>query len=167
MHLIVIKQGAQIMNKEEFPKKIIEYENSLYHVAFSIVHNNEDAADAIQNSLIKAYTKLNTLKRDEFFKTWIMRILINECYQFIRSTKGTIQLDDSYKATDISEEIDNNSDIYFALKCLESSYRVPIILFYIEGYSVAEIAASLDISVSTVKIRLHRGRKKLLEIMEK
>lgn len=72
------------MNKQQFTKQVLEAEASLYHVAHILLVNEEDCADAIQNAILAAYDKLGDLKKDAYFKTWLTRILINECYRILR-----------------------------------------------------------------------------------
>lgn len=72
------------MDKQQFTKQVLEAEASLYHVAHTLLVNEEDCADAIQNAILAAYDKLGDLKKDAYFKTWLTRILINECYRILR-----------------------------------------------------------------------------------
>ena len=146
------------MTREEFTESVLQAESSLYRVAKSILHNDEDCADAIQNTILIAYTKLHTLKHEQYFKTWLTRILMNECFKMLQGKKEQIPYE-PYMAEQKQEE--NVSQIYDALMELEEKYRIPFVLFYVEGYSVLEIHQMLDISVSNVKIRLHRARRVL------
>ena len=75
------------MTNEEFVNQISAAETSLYRVAKSILKNDEDCADAIQNAVLKAFDKIGTLKKEKYFRTWLTRILINECYQIMRKKK--------------------------------------------------------------------------------
>ena len=82
------------MKKEQFTKEVLNAEKSLYHTARSILANDEDCADAMQNAILHAYEKLHTLRSEAYFKTWLTRILINECCQIIRSKKPTVSYED-------------------------------------------------------------------------
>ena len=75
------------MNKEEFTQRILAAELSLYRVTKSILHNDDDCADAIQNAILKAWQKRYTLRKKDYFKTWLTRIVINECYQIIKESQ--------------------------------------------------------------------------------
>ena len=77
----------QAMTKSAFIKEVHDAEAMLYHVAKSILKNDADCCDAVQETLLKAYEKLDTLKKEKFFRTWITRILINECNGIIRKRK--------------------------------------------------------------------------------
>lgn len=152
-------------NKEAFIKVIKEHEGTLYRVAKGILRSEEDTEDAIQNTIIKAYEKASTLKNEEYFKTWLIRILINESNLIIRKNKKLISV----------EEIDNeryhidsyeNIDITRAIEGLNENLRIVTLLFYYEDISIKEIAKILLIPEGTVRSRLTRARKELYEIMK-
>ncbi len=150
------------MNKKQFTTQVLEAEKSLYHIAKSILGNDEDCADAMQNAILHAFEKLYTLRDEKYFKTWLTRILINECNHIIRSRKEQIPYEDYYEVQTRAEQEDY-SPVYEAVMELEDHYRTPLILFYVEGFSVKEICQILKLSQSTVKTRLYRGRKLLKE----
>ena len=85
------------MTKEIFSAEVLKAEKSLYHIAKSILTNDEDCADAMQNAILHAYEKLHTLRKEAYFKTWLTRILINECYQIIRSKKPLVSYEDYFE----------------------------------------------------------------------
>ncbi len=151
-----------MMNKEEFTAEVLKAEKSLYHIAKSILKNDEDCADAMQNAILSAYQKLHTLKQDVFFRTWITRILINESYQIIRSRKVQVSYED-YMDDRRTEDRARYSELYLAVLELSENYRIPFVLHYVEGYSVKEIGSILRLSESAVKVRLHRARKLMKE----
>ena len=103
-----------MMNKEEFTAEVLKAEKSLYHIAKSILKNDEDCADAMQNAILSAYQKLHTLKQDVFFRTWITRILINESYQIIRSRKVQVSYED-YMDDRRTEDRARYSELYLAV----------------------------------------------------
>lgn len=151
------------INKARFSELINDNKDSLYRVAKGILKIEEDAEDAIQNSIIKAYEKLYTLRKEEYFKTWIIRILINECNNIIRKNKKIIKIDDtviySIKYEDKYDEIDLRESV----RNLEKDLREVTILFYYEDMSQRDIAKILKIKEGTVKSRLFRARTKLYE----
>ena len=152
------------MDKTEFSRKVMEVESTLYHVSKSILHNETDCEDAVQEAILKAYTKRNTLKEVNFFKTWLTRILINECYQLLRTKKQEISYDVFMQEKPIEDK--NNSELYYAIKKLDIKHRIPIVLCYIEGYKVSEIAHILKIPTGTVKSRLSKGRNQIKLLLE-
>ena len=169
MYLIIVKQipmgeiGGTKVTNSQFVCHIKETETSMYRVAKSILRNDEDCADAVQTAILKAYDKLDTLKQEKFFRTWITRILINECYQILRNRRELVPYEE-YMSD--QENYLEYSEVFEALMELEDMYRIPFSLHYVEGYSTREIAKFLGISVSNVKIRLSRARIKLQQRLE-
>ena len=150
------------MTNEEFVQLISNSEVSLYRVAKSILRNDEDCADAVQSAILKAFDKLNTLRHEKYFKTWLTRILINECYHMLNDRREQVPYEEYMEGAQSDVEY---SEVFQALMELEDMYRVPFSLHYIEGYSVKEISQMLDIGVSNVKIRLSRARGKLQNML--
>lgn len=155
------------MNKEEFTQRILAAELSLYRVTKSILHNDDDCADAIQNAILKAWQKRYTLRKKEYFKTWLTRIVINECYQIIKESQRYIPMDE-YPGWDIlaADTIREESVVYAELMKLDEKYRVPIVLRDIEGYSVKEIGKILHLTETNVRNRLSRGKAILRNQLE-
>ncbi len=156
------------MSGEEFAKKVLEAEPSLYRVARSILKNDADCADAMQDAILSAYERLDTLKEERYFKTWITRILINECYDLLRSLdrRAAVSYDDyAENLTSVSTHTKqaNFSELYYELERLGDEYRLPLMLHYIGGYSTKEIAQIAGVSDGSIRVRLHRGRKLLKE----
>lgn len=150
------------MNKKQFTTQVLEAEKSLYHIAKSILRNDEDCADAMQNAVLHAYEKLHTLRNEKYFKTWLTRILINECNHIIRSRKELIPYEDYFETQEPAKQ-ENYSEVFEAVMELDSTYRIPLVLFYVEGFSIKEICRILNLSQGTVKTRLYRSRKLLKE----
>ncbi len=148
------------MKKEQLGQLIIASEDTMYHVAKTLLVSDADCADAIQETIVKAFTKLHTLRQDSHAKTWLVRILINECYTFLRKAKRVVSLED-FQYQEIAEEQEDYSDLYEAVRRLPPDIRICIILYYLEGYSVKETAKLLEITESAVKNRLARARKQM------
>lgn len=151
------------MTNEEFAKIVTDTAAVMYRVSKSILKNDEDCEDAVQEAIAKAFSKLWSLKNESFAKTWLIRIVINECYSILRKKKNSF-----YNEEITLEEADSNdySELYKALNELPADYRVTVVLYYIEGYSVKETAQILKVTEGTVKSRLSRGRKKLRGFLE-
>ena len=150
------------MTREELGELILSSEQQLYATAKTILHNDQDCADAIQESIVKAFSKLHTLKKDHYAKTWIIRILINECYNIARQNGRTKYLKE--KHVERSEQSDGNrdySELHKAVNNLKEELRIPIVLYYMEDFKVKEIAQILEISEGAVQKRLARAREKL------
>lgn len=151
------------MTRERFSDLVLEYEKSLYRVARAYLRNDEDCADAIQNALLKAYDKLGSLRKEEYFKTWLIRILINECKMIIRSYEDIVPYEE-YVCEEKAEE--ETIGLFELVYELPEKQRVPFVLHYIEGYSIKEIAEMTKTSVPNIKTRLFRAREVLKEKIE-
>lgn len=153
------------MDKEKFTAEVLAAEQGLYHVAKSILGNDEDCADAIQNAILTAYTKLHTLRREAFFRTWLTRILMNEAYQMLRDRKEQVSYEEYMEAQPAKEQ-GGYSEVFQAVMELAEVYRVPFVLHYVEGFSVKEISRMLEISQNAVKTRLCRSRSMMRDTLK-
>lgn len=157
------------MDKDGFLKMALDSEPTLFHVSFSILHNEQDCSDAVQEAMLKAYESRHKLKEIKYFKTWIVRIVINECYSILRKKKrlqtydDAMQKDNTYLSNYIKEEY---IDLYRAIDQLGQKEKICVILYYLEDYSVAETADILKIPIGTVKSRLNHARKELKGLLD-
>ena len=152
------------MDKEEFTRAVLEYESTLYRVAKSMLGSEADCADAAQNALLRAWEKQHTLRDTAYFKTWLTRILINECRAMLRQRARFVPLEEEAAEFDIVSERD--SGLYEAVMGLDVKYRVPFVLYYIEGFRTREIASMLKLPEGTVKTRVRRAREILRTELE-
>ena len=148
------------MDKEEFTRAVLEYESTLYRVAKSMLGSEADCADAAQNALLRAWEKQHTLRDTAYFKTWLTRILINECRAMLRQRARFVPLEEEAAEGEIAPERD--SGLYEAVMGLDVKYRV----YYIEGFRTREIASMLKLPEGTVKTRLRRAREILRTELE-
>ncbi|MCC2125583.1 RNA polymerase sigma factor [Hominiventricola filiformis] len=154
------------MKREQLGQLILASEDSMYHVAKSLLYNDADCQDAIQEAIAKAFDKIGTLKQDTYAKTWLLRILINECYGIMRKEKKIISLKTCEQEEPWMERQDY-SDLYEALMGLTEEARLAVTLYYMEGYNIREIARMTKVTESAVKSRLARARTKLKEELSK
>ena len=159
-NIIKAKNG----DNEAFLELINENKLNIYRVARGILSNEHDIEDAIQNTIIKAYEKINTLKKNEFFRTWLVRILINECNEIIRMNKRVVSINESNHEERYNDCYEN-IDLTKAINSLSEELRVTTVLFYFEDMSIKDIALILNIPNGTVRSRLSRARKILREII--
>lgn len=152
------------MDKEEFTRAVLEYESTLYRVAKSMLGSEADCADAAQNALLRAWEKQHTLRDTAYFKTWLTRILINECRAILRQRARYAPLEAEIAEGEVAPE--GGGELYEAVMGLDEKYRLPVVLHYIEGFKTAEIAAMLRLPEGTVKTRLRRAREILREELE-
>ena len=92
------------MTKDAFIREVRNAETMLYHISKSILKNDADCGDAVQEILLKVYEKLPMLKEEKFFRTWITRILINECKGILRKQKKVVPYEDYMDNERLSEE---------------------------------------------------------------
>ena len=135
---------------------------AMYKVARGILDNDEDAADAMQDTILTCFEKIHTLKNPEYFKTWMIRILINKCKDILRSGRRMICVEElPEQAAKDTVEAEANLEWKEALWGLDEKYRLIVVLFYAEGLRTAEIGKLLQLPDSTVRTRLARGREQL------
>ena len=134
----------------------------LYRIAVSMLENEEDAADAIQETVLKCWQKLGQVRNNDYFETWLVRILINQCKDILRGRKKVVYVE---KIPEIAHE-----DDYFTnewkeiLSSLNEKCRVVMELYYVDGFTTKEIAEMLHITDMNVRSRMARGRKELRQL---
>ena len=148
------------MKKEQLGQLILASEDTLYRVAKTLLRSDADCADAIQEAIVKAFSSLHTLRKDSYAKTWLVRIVINECYAIMRKEKRVVSIED-YTPEEMAESAEDYSDLYEAVSRLPKEQRLSVALYYMEGYSVKEIAELMETSESAVKSRVARARARL------
>ncbi|MDV4149274.1 RNA polymerase sigma factor [Clostridium sp. AL.422] len=166
MELMIKK--AQKGDKEAFIKLINEYTLDMYKVAKSKLNSEEDIGDAIQETILSAYKNICILKEVRYFKTWIIKILINKCNDIINKNKKIVYVEEYYDDSNNSLAVDNitiEENIIFleTLSILNEEYRIVVILYYVEGFNTREISKILKEKEGTIKSRLSRARKQLKE----
>lgn len=151
-------------NEEAFFKLIEDNKVSLYKAAKAILNNDDDIADAIQETVIAAYKNIKSLKNDAYFKTWLTKILINKCKDIIAKNKDVIALDD-YIEEGYTQEFLSKFEIEDMLTNLSKEQKLVISLYYISQFNTREISEILKESEGTIKSRLSRARNKIRKSM--
>ena len=150
------------MTKENLGRLILESERQMYLTAKTIHRNDQDCGDAIQEAIVKAFQKIDTLRQDKYAKTWLMRILINECYSLLRRESRYVSMEEMRELSiGEAEEKKDYSDLYSAVRSLKEELRISVILYYGEDFSIREIAQILEITEGAVQKRLFRARMQL------
>ncbi|MDD5902762.1 MAG: sigma-70 family RNA polymerase sigma factor [Oscillospiraceae bacterium] len=160
--------GMILTDKDAFCEQIRLCENAMYSLAFSIVRNDSDAGEIISDSIYRAYKNLDTLKNENSFKPWILRIVHNTAVEMIRKNSKTIPMEETPAASDDSPENDiiTRHTVREAVNNLKQPYRTVVVLFYYENLSVSKIAQITSTSIVNVKKQLSRARKMLREILK-
>lgn len=135
---------------------------SMYKVARSYLNQDEDVADAIQDTILSCYEKLLTLEHNRYFKTWLIRILINKCKDILQR-KRLLTYTDSLPDTPIYQEDFEAAEWNQLLAPLDEKYRTILLLYYMEDFNTREISEILNMKESSVKTRLRRGREKIAQ----
>jgi len=150
------------MEKDCFVREIEANGDMMYRVAFTILHNDDACRDALQGAALKAWEKRGSLRDEKVFKTWITRILINECCDIRRKRRRVTSLEN------VPEPAAPPPDpaLALALQALPRKLRLPLVLRYAEGMSEAEIACVLRLPASTVRGRIYRAKMQLRKELE-
>ncbi|MCC3868222.1 RNA polymerase sigma factor [Terrisporobacter mayombei] len=135
---------------------------SLYKAGRAILNNDEDVADAIQETVISAYRNIKSLKNDSYFKTWLTKILINKCKDIMSKNKETVILDD-YVEEGYIQEFLSEFEIEDLLNDLSKEQKLVVSLYYISQFNTREISEILKEPEGTIKSRISRAKTKLRE----
>jgi RNA polymerase sigma-70 factor (TIGR02954 family) len=156
---------AQKGNIASFELLITNHRQAMYYMSKTILKNDEDCADAIQESVIKAFLNIHKLKEPTYFKTWLLRIVMNECYQLIRKSINVIPLDSILEPA-YDQSMSEHLEMEEALNQLSNEQRQLLLLFYTVGLSIKEITEVLDLPENTVKSKMHRARQKMKDYLK-
>lgn len=147
------------IDNETFAGLVREYTPNLYRLTLGILHNREDAEDAVSESILKAYEKIHTLKNPNSFRAWIMQIAANEAKRIYVKNKRSALMENVEEY--MPEFRDEYHELWDVVMRLDVSYREVTILYFYEQLSIKEISKILHIPEGTVKSRLHRGKQQL------
>lgn len=156
---------AQRGDAEAFISLMEECRMSFRRIAFGYLGNDEDVADAIQDTILDAFEHIGSLKKTEYFKTWVTRILINNCARIYRKNKKHISIEVCAEEGSFDA---GNSDVEFKqlLLVLPEESRTIFQLYFGEEFTTKEIAEILGMKENTVKSRIHRGKEQLRESLQ-
>ena len=157
----------EILDKGSFCTLVIACQEIMFRTAKSILRQDEDAEDAVQEAICTAFERRDSLRELEKFRPWLLRILANKCYDTCRRRRPTVDLEDvadylPAKSQDHTERL----TLWQAVMSLSGDLRAAVTLFYYDGLSIREISGVLGISEAAVKARLSRGRARLRQLLE-
>lgn len=153
---------------EAFGRVIQEYKAKFYKTAILVLKNEQDAYDAIQETLISIYNNISKLNNPEAFGGWSKRILMNKCYDIIQKNKKVV---DIYEKAErnfdeiIEDKYDCEDELVGILDKLEKDLKLVAIFYYYDELPINQISQVLNIPEGTVKSRLSRARQKLYDIL--
>lgn len=151
------------MDNSLFEKLVLQNEDTLYRISMSLLKNEADAQDAVGDAILKAYEKQSTLKNQDAFAPWLIKILIRCCYKQLKYQKRFENSEQVLLALENRDNPYQNLEAGAAINSLSPKIRTVFVLYYVEGYSVKEIKNILSLPEGTVKSRLSAGRKQLKE----
>ncbi len=184
MEVVTLSSEKQLIKKAKrgdikaFEKLVADYQVYCYNIALGMLRSKEDAKDISQEALIKVFNKLAAFDEKANFSTWLYRIVVNSCLDFIKKQQKLRLVDTPYDEA-IETSVDKSAEsvesqvikgelaeiIKRSLEKLTAEQRLPIILRDYLGLSYDDVAETLQLPLGTVKSRLMRGRKKLREIV--
>lgn len=154
-------ERAKRGDSESFIEAITLCNSELYKIGKAMSLNDEDIGDLIQETILTAYKKINTLKKVDFFKTWLIRIFINKSNS-LKKKNGKVIFMEDINAINLKEDFKgDNLHLRESINKLKKDSKEVIILFYIMGYSIKEISTILQLKEGSIKSRLSRARNDL------
>jgi len=144
---------------EKIESLLQTYGNSLFRLSLVMLRNESDAEDAIQDTMIRYLQKAPNFQNADHEKAWLFKVCTNICHDMLRYRKRhpQVDIDTQYHLTE--KEID--ASLLDALMELPEKFKLVLILYYVEGYRIHEIAEIIERSPSAVKMRLQKGRNLL------
>lgn len=156
-----------MIDKDTFCKLIRLHEKAMYSLAFSLVRNETDAADVIGESILRAYKNIDSLKNENAFKPWILKIIHHTAVEYIRKNTRTIPIQEIEVINESNENsIETKLSLQKAVESLSGPYRTVVILYYYEDLSINEISRITNTTAIAVKQQLSRARKQLRGILK-
>jgi RNA polymerase sigma-70 factor (ECF subfamily) len=144
-----------------FIKLSKQYQGLMYKTAYGMLGNEHDAADAVQEALLKSYRDISKLRDPQQFKNWLCRILVNRCIDIIRQRQRTTPVEQVWIPDTVEHNSDIKIDISKAVAELDEQHRVVIILRFFQDMTINDIADVLNCPAGTVKSRLYRALQKM------
>lgn len=155
-------------DKDAFYCLIDSKKEMLYRIAFTYTKDKENALEIVSETVLKAFISVRKLRCPEFFSTWLVRIHINCCLDFVKKNKRTVQLNENLGHTSVKNtDYDELMDLRFSMEKLDPKLKTIIILKYFNDFTVNEVSQILNCPLGTVKTNLNKALKQLrLEMKE-
>ncbi|MEA3403847.1 MAG: sigma-70 family RNA polymerase sigma factor [Armatimonadota bacterium] len=155
-----------------FDELVQRHHGSVYRLCWALLTDRSDAEDAAQETFVRAYQSLGRYDADRTFGPWLRGIAAKVCLQSLRRRGRRNEKQTPLEARPMEPAAPENPEpsaladrAVQALATLSDTYRLPLALFYLRDASVAEVAGALEISPGAARVRLHRGREKLREML--
>lgn len=150
-------ESERRMDEQTYLARMKAAERMLYRVACAMLTSDSDRRDAMQETALRAWEKRNTLRDERFFQTWCVRIMINVCRSMLRQKRRILLTDKTVE----QPSLQGDTELRMILDAMPAHHRLPLVLHYLEGFSVEEIARAMGLPAGTVKYCLHQARKAL------
>lgn len=171
---------AQKADPQAFEKLVTPHEQMLWRVCWHYTHHQEDAADCLQETMLKAWRAIGSYRGDCAFSSWLYRIAVTVCLDFLRKQKrlpvtesademaeeGFTPVDASPTPDEAVLHTESADDLRAAIDALPGDMRTVLILYALEGLGYEQIAEATQTSIGTVKSRLNRARQKIAKSLE-
>lgn len=154
------------MNQEEFAGRITAMQNRMYRVACAYLRGEHDRLDAVSQAILHAWEKHGSLRQPQYFDTWLIRILIRECIAIQRRQARLTPVDALPDMPAPDRPPDTRLALREALTLLPEKLSIVLVLYYMEGYDVAQVGRILHISAGAVCSRLSRGREQMRALLK-
>jgi RNA polymerase sigma-70 factor (ECF subfamily) len=151
------------MTKEAFGLRVTSEQGRLYRIARGYLRGESDCLDAVSEAILKAWQKRDTLRDEQFFGTWLIRILIRECVNIQRKQRRTVPVE---ALPEPPQPPSDNEELRLALDALPQKLRAVTVLHYMEGYDVEDTAKILGVTKGAVCSRLSRARVSLRGLLK-
>jgi len=161
-----------VLDNDSFTQLMSLHKGTVFRLAYSHLRNRADAEDVVQDVFVKLYRHAGDFESDEHLRRWLIRVTVNECTSLWRALRRRSEDIEEYVATlpapsqDPAPDTPRPRNLLREVLKLPERYRVPVYLYYYEGYSSREVAALLGLPEATVRTRLARGRAKLKAVLE-
>lgn len=153
-------------DKSAYGDLVRAHVSRVFAVCLGILNNRHDAEDMTQQTLLRGFVQIRTLRDSDRFVPWIVRIARNLCLDVLR-TRERRAMPSGMPDIPAGEEPDEHHRLEQALRRLSEEYRVPLLLFYFDGRSTRSIAEALGVTQANVQTRLSRARKQLRRLLER
>ena len=144
-------------DKEAFAQLIDQNRQMLYNTALLVLRQEDDALDALQDAILACWENLPSLRKDRYFKTWLVKILLNKCRDVQRGKSHFAYVEELPESGD-EPDWDTSMDVRRTMDKLGENDQLLLSLFYYDDFSVRQIAEALSLSEGAVRTRLTRSR---------
>lgn len=164
MEELIVK--AKNGDETAFTELMLQIKDELYKVAKVRLKNDDDVFDVIQETMLLVYKSIKKLKNNQYFKTWAIRILINECNKFYKNSRSKKEYSYEILNNEISNQNDTEEKINFDFICnkLNKEEGTIILLYYMEKYTDKEIGEILNMKENTIRTKRTRTKDKIRKI---